>query len=187
MDKQESYIRRLYACMQEADITEYNAILNELAQLDNDVAATILMRAYLRYYRAQKGDYIASLMERALRFKQEWAQLDNVNNPLFRAALISGSKDLYDCYTEEVTGLDEEWYDNALHLAMMYNQQLLDKCEPILIGCHYNTGIVQNGRRSIDQEDYEVMDATIVRYNQIVGMRQILKDLLVKTGRQING
>nr|AMP55550.1 hypothetical protein [uncultured bacterium] len=187
MDIQESYIERICETMQYANFHEYDEILNELSELQSEEATIILMRAFLRYYRAQKADFIATFMERAIRFNPEWALIENPNNPLFRVALISGSKDIYDCYVEEVHGLDQEWYKTALQLAMAYNERLLDQCQPVLIGCHYNTGLMQNGRKSLDMEDYEVMDATIVKYNQIVGMRQILKDLIIKSGIQFNG
>ena len=68
---------------------------------------------------------------------------------------------------------------------MYYNQNLLDKSELVLIGRDYNTGIKENGRRCIDMEDYEIMDSTIVRYNQIIGLRRIIKDILIRSGRHV--
>ena len=182
---QEQYVSELYGILQNADFIGYDKFLSNQKDLEIGEAATILMRGFLRYYRAQKGDYIAVFMEKALRHNPEWAMKEDPNNPLFRTALISGSVDLYNCYMEEVPGLDKNWFEAAIPVVMYYNQRLLDKSELVLIGRDYNTGIQENGRRCIDMEDYEIIDSTIVRYNQIIGLRRIIKDILIRSGRHV--
>ncbi len=183
--KNESYVRRLYDILENADFGAFDKFLKELAKMDDEAVAIILMRGFLRYYRPQKGDYIAIFMEKALRFNRDWAMAQDPNNPLIRTAFISGSVDLYDCYIEEAKGIDRVWFEAEIPVVMAYNQKLLDGSELVLIGRDYNTGLVQDGRRSIDLDDYEVMDRTIVRYNQIIGLRRIMKDILIRSGRQV--
>lgn len=103
---QEQNVRELYGILQNADFVGYDKFLSNLKDLEVNEVATIFMRGFLRYYRAQKGDYIAVFMEKALRYKPEGAMKEDPNNPLFRTTLISGSIDLYNCYIEEVAGLD---------------------------------------------------------------------------------
>lgn len=182
-DKPEQYVSRLYDILLNANFSQYDKFLKELKELECGEAATILMRGFLRYFRPQKGDYLAVFMEKALRYNSEWSMTDDPNNPLLRTTFISGSKDLYDCYVEVVEGLDKDWFERALQTAALYNRNLLDKCQTIFIGRDYNTGLEQNGRRCIDLDDYAVMDATIVKYNQIIGLRQIMIDLMKKSGR----
>lgn len=183
IEAQEPYVNRLYQILSEASFSGFNKLLEELNQMSDKDASIILMRGFLRYYKASKADYIATWMEKAIHFNPNWAQVDGLDNPLLKSAFISGSKDLYDCYIEEVDGLDDEWFEEALKVAVAFNQNILNQCEPVLVGLHYNSGIMDNGRKSLDMEDYEVMDATIAKYNQIVGMRNILQDLLEKTHR----
>ena len=180
MESQEPFIESICQLMKEGQLHSFKEELDKLARMSEDYAATVLMRSFLRYYRPQKADFIACWMEQAIRYNVQWALVGGIDNPLLRAAFVSGSKDLYDCYIEEVPDLTTDWYNEIIQLAFAYNQHLLESCEPVLIGCHYNTGLIQNGRRIIDLDDYEVMDSTIVKYNQIVGMRQILTDILQK-------
>ncbi|MCM1071431.1 MAG: hypothetical protein NC301_08635 [Bacteroides sp.] len=180
---QELNVRRLFTILRDADFGGYEAFLSNLNEMEVGEAATILMRGFLRYYRAQKADYIAVFMEKALRFNPEWAMTEDTNNPLLRTAFISGSKDLYDCYVEVVEGLDKDWFERAFATALHHNQKLLNSCQPVLIGREYNTGLEQNGCRRIDLDDYAVMDSAIVKYNQIVGLRLILNDLSEKSSK----
>lgn len=184
IETQEPYVYRLYKILSEASFSDFNELLEELNQMSDEEAAFILMRGFLRYYKASKADYIATWMEKAICFNPNWAKVDGMDNPLLKSVFTSGSKDLYDCYIEVVQGLNDEWFDDALHVAVIYNKNLLDKCKPVLVGLHYyNTGLMKNGRKSLDMEDYEVMEATIEKYNQIVGMRSIMQDLMERTHR----
>lgn len=178
----ERYVAKIDKLIAEGNLSGYSAALKELDRLDSKESATILMRGFLRSYTSFRADAIALFMEMAIRHNMEWAKVHQEDNPLFRVCLVSGSMDLYDCYVEEVSGLDQEWFKKMVYLAAAHNEKLLTESSIVLKGRDYNSGFTENGRRLINMDDFEIMNETMERYNRIIGLRMILGDLLHKAG-----
>lgn len=85
--------------------------------------------------------------------------------------------DLYECFIEEVPGLDDEFFSEAYADFTEMQEQLMDRYRVVLKGRDYNSGVNSGNRRSIDLEDFAVINRTMEDYNAIINRHLIMKDV----------
>ena len=64
-----------------------------------------------------------------------------------RASFAIGSMDLYECFIEEVPGLDDEFFSEAYADFTEMQEQLMDRYRVVLKGRDYNSGVNSGNRR----------------------------------------
>ena len=163
--------------MDEGLINEFSKVLDCLKDEPAQNVCICLGQALLMGYTSFKADCRAKFLEIALRHTPEWGKFGGVKNPLFRASFAIGSMDLYECFIEEVPGLDEDFFVEAYGDFTNMQEQLMDRYQIVLKGREYNSGVTINNRRSIDLEDFEVINRTMEDYNAIVNRYKIIKDI----------
>lgn len=175
-DKAEEFVGALNVCFHQGSISGYAKVLDQLMPYRAFDAAKVVERAILRVLNESYhyGDNIAVLMEMAIRKNKEWALVNDDSNPLVESIMLSGSMDLYECYTEEVDGLTNEWYTALLMNMVRMNTQLLTTFDHILKTREFTGGLRDNGYHRLDEEDYQAMFLATQRYNQLVGIHKII-------------
>lgn len=168
---------KLANCMDEGLTEEFVKILDALKEELAQNACICIGQALLIGYTSFKADCRAKFLEIALRHTPEWGKLDGAKNILFRASFVIGSKDLYECFIEEVPELDDEFFADAYADFTNIQEQLMDRYKVVLKGREYNSGFNSGNRRSIDLEDFDVINRTMEDYNAIINRHQILKDI----------
>ena len=118
-------------------------------------------------------------------------------NDMFRAAILRGSVDLYECYIEEaivpfVKGKSDnktvECYMELLTVAERLTEDFFPKYVRCVKGMDFNGAYAQSKENPnavlINRENYEIMDDVVEKYNAIIGRRDILKDLNKRMGME---
>lgn len=176
-------------CLDFASISGFKEQVGNLLENHSDEEASLFLAQYLmEKYTAFKADGLATYLEIAIQKRPNLAMLNHPENPLFKLAVIRGSKDLYDCYMEEAVlpflsnAIADEHMDHyyeLLAVAVKMDEIIFENYEPRLKGLHYNGGIPgeQTHLVRINKDDYEVIEDVVEQYNAIVGRREILKDL----------
>jgi hypothetical protein len=73
-------------------------LVKQTSELEaNQKLAEVLYRNYSQY----KSSYLAKVLETIIRINPRLALVDHPNNFLFKAAIITGSVEMYECYIEE--------------------------------------------------------------------------------------
>ncbi|WZL89791.1 hypothetical protein VS868_03365 [Salinimicrobium sp. 3283s] len=188
MTKEEILIE-MDECLDCASISGFKEQLDHLLEISSDEETSLILAQYLMTkYTAFKADSLASYMEAAIRKRPNLAMLKHPENPLFKLAVIRGSKDLYDCYMEEAVepflanvNKDEhmDHFFELLTLTEKLNEMIFNNYEPRLKGLHYSGAFPgeQPHLVRINKEDYETMEDVIEQYNAMIGRREILRDL----------
>lgn len=161
-----------------------------LTLTDEEDASKELSLILFKSYTSYKAEGTAQLMETIIRVNPQLALLKFPENYLFRIAVLKGSIELYECYIEEaiepfLVGKTEddqfECYSDLYATADMINEAFFPKYVKCIKGLDFNGAIKQEGANSnlmlINEEDFEVMNDAIEKYNTIVGRRDILADL----------
>ncbi len=149
-------------------------------------AAEILYKQYTNF----RSGMIAMLMEGIIRNSPNIAQVNFPENFLFKLCVITGSKDLYECFVEEAVepylenkSEDEIWdyYTELSIVAKKLNDHFFSHYEPYKKGIHYNSALPlheeNRNELAIHREDYVVMEEIIENYNRIIGRRDIINAL----------
>ena len=157
----------------------------DLEEACKDIAEFIYLK-----YTTFNADTMAGFMEIAIKHKPEIAQLRFPENYLFRAAIIKGSKDLYDCFIEEavepyLASKNEEetadYYTELYSVAYNLNEHFFPQYVPCVKGMDFNGAFGHNstgpGIAQIHISDFEVMNHVLEKYNTIIGRRDIIADL----------
>lgn len=169
--------QKLANCMDEGIIDGFVKVLDALKEEPAQNVCICIGQALLMGYTSFKADCRAKFLEIALRHTPEWGKFGGVRNPLFRASFAIGSMDLYECFIEEVPGLDDEFFSEAYADFTEMQEQLMDRYKVVLKGREYNSGFNSGNRRSIDLEDFDVINRTMEDYNAIINRHQIIKDI----------
>lgn len=186
----------MYNCLDYADLKGFeNQVKKYLKTTDESTASQGLATFILTEYRSERADTMAKLMEIILRCNPDLALINYPENHFFRIIMISGSTDLFDCYTEEViephleNASEEEYkayYTKLLHLGAKLNTIFTDQYQPQLKGIHFNGSFATDDNDSgialINQEDYDVMIDIVDKYNTIIGRKEVIKALMTKVG-----
>jgi|25_taG_2_1085351.scaffolds.fasta_scaffold01231_4 hypothetical protein len=194
----EEILTEMDECLNCASISGYGDQVDNLLNIYNDEEVSLILAQYLmEKYSRFKADGLASYMEAAIRKRPNLAMINHPENPLFKLAIIRGSKDLYDCYMEEavlpflsnvVEDEHQDHYYELLSVAEKMDEMIFKNYEPRIKGLHYNSGvkgIERQDRISISQEDYAIIENTLEAYNSIVGRREILEDLNARIENQV--
>lgn len=184
----------MYNCLDYADLNGFEMeVQTFLNSTDENTASQDLATFILSEYRAERADTMAKLMEIILQCNPNLALINYPENHFFRIVMITGSLDLFECYTEEViepflaSATEEaykEYYTKLLHLGARLNTLFTDQYEPQLKGIHFNGSFATDDMHSnvalVNQEDYEIMCDIIDKYNTIIGRRDVIKALMEK-------
>ena len=190
--KKEEILEGIDDCMLRCDAKGLADNVDELLKvLKQEEACYELANRLFARYTTYKADSTAKLMEVIIRQKPRLAMLKFPENDMFRAAILRGSMDLYECYIQEAIepflkgkseGKSLECYVDLSLVA----EKLVEEFFPEYVRCV--KGMDFNGAymRSVDNpnavlinhEDYEIMDEVVEKYNTILGRRDILKDLI---------
>lgn len=189
MNKEE-LIASLEECLNRGDISSFKENIKKYLETVNEEYASVVLAFFIaNNYTSFNADSMAKLLELIININPNLALINYPENALFKACLIKGSNELFECYLEEAlenhlsnSEEDEiEYYKGLLKTAAQFNRLLLDKSEPILKGLHYNSGVPHESysdTMSIPREDLEVMLNTIENYNAILGRKDIIEVLM---------
>lgn len=169
--------QKLVNCMDAGQMAAFSKILDALQSESAKDVCICIGQALLMGYTSFKADSYAKFLEIALRHSPEWGKFGGVNNPLFRASFSIGSMNLYECFIEEVPGLDDDFFVEAYGDFTNMQEQIMDTYETIVCGREYNRGISQGEFVRIEQGDYRVVIRGVEAYNAIVNRHKIIKDI----------
>ena len=182
--------QKIENCFYNAQISELPILIDSLileigVEEASETYATLLLQKFTHF----SADTGAKLMEIAIRKNMQIALVKFPMNPFFRLAVFKGSVDLYECYIEEfiqpllAKNTDEEKnFDIYLDLHTIA-LQIADDCHNnyhrVIKGLDYNGAFKseRSGILSINEEDFEILNALCENYNSIIGRRDILQDL----------
>ena len=178
-------------CMVRCDASGLGKNVEELLKLTNDEDACMeLSKRLFNRYNTFKADSTAKLMEIIIRKNPKMAMIKFPENYLFRLCVIRGSMDLYECYIEEVVepflvGKTEdeitECYLDLYSVAEKLTESFFPHYVRCVKGMDFNGAFSRyekdNSIALIHQEDFEIMDDVVEKYNTILGRRDILIDL----------
>ena len=186
VDRLNELTAKLYIAIVNADLREYNKCISDLSEFDDTQSALALAGVFFKNYSSYNPDYLAKLLELAIRKKMSWAQINSEKNPLFRLCIILGSKDLYDCFIEETIPPDEDWYYKLYDEAIELDEEVMTHLHSVRKGVDYNGCLKTHDNKSpmvqIWREDYNFIESIIVKYNGIIERKRIIEDLSIKCG-----
>lgn len=185
----------MYNCLDFADLKGFEEQVNEYLEITDEATASQGLATFIvTQYTSARSDAMAKLMEIIIQCNPNVALVNYPENHLFRLVMMTGSMDLFECYTEEaiephLENASEEEYKNyytkLLHLAAKLNTIFSDQYELQIKGQDFN-GAFDNSQDnrllSIHKEDFETMDDIVNKYNTIVGRRDIIKAMMAKVG-----
>ena len=175
-------LKQLNSAVFDCNLNEYERLLQEMCNHKDEDVALILAKVIYDNLSTNNADYLAKLLEIAIQKRMSWAQIGTKNNPLFKACIVLGSKDLYDCYIEETSPLDNDWYATLYNEAILLDEQIMNVLHPVKKGIHYNGCLKTDDNSSsmvqIQREDYNFIEDVVIKYNGIIERKQIIKDLL---------
>lgn len=161
-----------------------------LAESSEEEVAKELAQIFCKEYSLYKADYIATFLQIALRRCPNLGLINLPDNILFRAVMITGSKDIYDCYLEE--GLlpyfaknksvdTEKLYIQLYGVATELNDLTFNELKMVKKGSDYSSAVfdpkVSENFLLIGKEDYQAIELGLSNYNAILGRKLIVKDL----------
>ncbi|MFZ4799492.1 MAG: hypothetical protein ACOYMA_18480 [Bacteroidia bacterium] len=198
--KKEEVLKEIDDCILNCDTRNLAKNVEELlSQTDEDDACQCISQILLRHYTTYRADATAALMEIIIRKHPNLATIKFPDNYLFRLVILSGSMDLYECYIEEaiepmLKGKEEsdvlDYYMGLYTTAEKYNDGIFSKYVRYIKGMDFNGAFSRYEKDAnvamIHQENYEIMDSIVEKYNSIVGRRDILKNLNKKIRLDLN-
>jgi predicted phosphohydrolase len=171
---------------------QFKILLTEVAE---DKAAEILSEIISKQYTRMNADYLAIFLEIALKQDFNIAIESHPTNQIFALVIIKGSIDLWDCYKEvgiephltNLTAADQQiFYKELLKIAANLNESIIGDYNELVKGRHYNGAFGEDQTYEnavlINIEDYRRMEEVVEAFNSIIGRRNILKDLMKKSG-----
>lgn len=187
----EELTEALNECLDYGDKDCFNEKVDVLLNKVNEERAAELLASYLYHrYTTSKADSIAGLMEMIIRKNMNLGFINFPDNNLFRVAILHGSVDLFDCYNEEFCQpyikknkkIDAaELYIDLIAVVEHYIQEQTEQEQPVIKGVHFNGAFGKSEEFPnavlINNEDYEQMNATVEKYNALVGRKAILKKM----------
>jgi len=189
--KVENLFKEMLKGLDRGDFNSIAEKIDELLTVLSDYEASKHLSAMiLKEYTTYKSGYLASLMSTIIQRRPELAQVNHPENFLFKLCIVTGSKELYECYIDEavIPFLQEkdddeksEYYMDLLGIAIQYTDLFFPKYAQCIKGEDYNgafsTSETNPNAVLINREDYETMEDVVEKYNQIVGRRNIIEDL----------
>lgn len=176
-------------CLDCASTSGFKEQVENLTRQYNDHEVSLMVAEYLfGKYTAFRAEGLATYMEIAIKKKPIIAMVNHPENPLYKLAIVRGSKDLYDCYMEEAVEpflanvkIDEhmDHYLELINVAEDANEMIFNNYGNRIKGLHYNGAVPgdQPHLAMINRDDYEAIEDVVEQYNAMIGRREILKDL----------
>jgi len=163
------------------NITDYQKFVSE-EEASQDITEYIYSK-----FTTYKADAMAGLMQLIIQANPNLALLKYPENYLFRLAIITGSMDLYDCFIEEAVepflkdkneDEQDDYYIDLYTVAMNLNDHIFPQYTPYVKGMDFN-GVFSKYEKNpavslINNEDYEIINSVVEKYNSIVGRRDII-------------
>lgn len=195
----ENIIEEMYNCLDYADLKGFETQVKKyLKTTDDSTASQDLATFIVTEYTSARADTMAKLMEIIIQCNPNLALINYPENHFFRIIMISGSLDLFECYSEEAiephleNSSEKEYkayYNKLLQLGAKMNTLFSDQYEPQIKGIHFNGSFATDDYNPnvalINQEDYELMNDVVNKFNTIVGRRDVIKALITKSGLKI--
>ena len=178
-------------CLNGSNSGLINNLVDELLkELSIFEASKFISEVFFSEYTIYKADALALFLEKVIRKEPELALINHPDNFLFKLCIVTGSKDLFDCYIEESTApflqnqdSDEAdiYYTELLDIATKLTDFFFKQYSLCIKGQHYN-GAFSNSENYenaviLNRDNYETMELVMTNYNKIVGRRIILEDL----------
>jgi hypothetical protein len=194
--EKEQILRKVEDCMERCDAEGLANSVAELLKVTNDEDACEELSKFLsKRYTTFKADSTAKMMEIIIRTRPILAMLKFPGNYLFRVAVLHGSMDLYECYIEEAIEpflkgkTEDETFECYLDLSSLtekLNEALFPQYVRCVKGMDFNSAFARYEKNDnvllINQEDYEILEDVVEKYNTIVGRKNILIDLEKRAG-----
>lgn len=192
--KKEEILEEIDDCMLRCDAKGLAKNVDELLKVSKQEEACydLATRLFARY-NTYKADSTAKLMEVIIRQKPRLAMLKFPENDMFRAAILRGSVDLFECYIEEAIepflkeksrSKADDCYMELLTVAEQLTEDFFPKYVRCVKGMDFNGAYARSEENPnavlINHEDFEVMDDVVEKYNTILGRRDIIKVLTEK-------
>lgn len=192
----ENILSEIHDQILNADLTELENNVRLLQEHTTELEASkklseIIYRNYTQY----KSEYLSKVLETIIRTNPRLALVNHPENFLFEATIITGSVEMYECYLEEsvlpflslVTPDEHEiHYMELLNTAQTLSEDLFNGYNKCIKGLNYNGSFGGNDVAAnvvlVHQEDYEIMEDVLEKYNTLIGRRDIIKDLHTKAG-----
>ena len=192
----QNILDELYNCLDYADLKGFEKQVKDyIKTTDEKTASQDLATFIVTEYRAERADTMAKLMEIMIRVNPNLALINYPENHFFRIIIISGSMDLFECFTEEAIESNlansseeeyKEYYTKLLHLGVKMNTLFSDQYEPQIKGIHFNGSFATDDNNPnvalINHYDYELMNDIVDKFNTIIGRRDVIKALMTKVG-----
>jgi len=189
--EKEAILVEIEDCLIRCDAKNLLLNVEELLKVTTEEDASMeLSQQLFTRYNTFRADAIAKLMETIIRKYPNLAMVGFPENYFFRLAIVRGSVDLYECYIEEViepflVGKTEdeitECYLDLYSVAEKLTESFFHHYVRCVKGMDFNGSFSRyekdNNIALIHQEDFEIMDDVVEKYNTILGRRDILIDL----------
>lgn len=189
--KHKETLNEIKKCIESGYFTSVDILIDELLNVLSDFEASKqLSGLILNEYTTFRSGHLANLLETIIRKRPELAQVNYPENFIFKLCVISGSKDLYECFIEEAAepflkkkneaDKDEYYidlYSTALKLTDLFFPQYVKAIKGMDYNGAFSTLESNENVLLINRENYEVMEKVVEDYNRIVGRRDILSDL----------
>jgi hypothetical protein len=193
---QNDTIEEMYNCLESGDLKGFEVLLNIYLKKTKDLIACQELAMFLvNIYNASRSGFVAKLLEIIIRCKPKLAITNYPENHFFKIIMVTGSMEMFECYIEEAIEPhvknagkveQEDYYKKLLELAALLNKMFIDQYETVIKGRNFNGAFASDESNQkiklIHQEDYEIMNDIVDKYNTIVGRRDIIKVLINKAG-----
>jgi hypothetical protein len=195
---QKDILDEMHNCLDSADLKGFEVQVKKYLKSTKESTASQELAMFLvNIYNAARSGFVATLMEIIIRCNSNLAIINYPENHFFRIIMITGSMDLFECFIEEAIephlkktskSEQEDYYNKLLHLGAQLNKMFTDQYQTLIKGRNFNGsfGSDENNQnvKLIHQEDYEIMNDIVDKYNTIIGRRDVIKALMTKSGME---
>lgn len=196
MTQEEELYQAIDTCVSYNDQKQFKVhVVEVLSIYEKNEACLFFCKYFIRNYMSYRSGYLAIFVELLIKEWPEFATLQFPRNPLFIFIMAKGSIDIYECFMEEAIEpllqelTNDDAYDYVGDLvveAEKINEDCFEKYTYQLKGKQYNGAVRSNEQAhlmTIYAEDFAYMEDLIEAYNEMIGRRDILKDLYRRLDR----
>jgi hypothetical protein len=187
----ERIISKISEALDRADFTTIDKLLDKLLKTQQTYeAAEELARFIYSEYTTFRSGSLSVFLEKVIRKDAKLAQIHHPENPLFKLCVITGSKELFECYLEEAAEKTthgkspeeaSEYYFELSIVARKMTDLFFEKFVQCIKGMDYNGAFSTLEENEnvvlINREDYELLEDVTENFNKIVGRRDIISRL----------
>ncbi len=188
-------LKEIEDCLIRCDADGLSTSVEKLLKITSvEDASRDLSALFLKHFTTYKADGLAKLMELVIRKEPKLAMVNFPENYLFRLSIITGSKELYECYIEEAiipywakksTEKKIECYLDLYGIAEQYSQAIFPTYNRCIKGLHFNGAFGEYEKNEntafINKDDFEIINEVVEKYNAIIGRRDIINDVFKRS------